>query len=333
MPTEPLSEREWGVGEWGGGCRRHFAPTSGPTPEPPCMLCVVMVVCVGLWLSVLVLSPVWAQDLSPLRVIGAKGPRSGQLYRPVGLRLAWDGQHVVVAEPGQGRLSRFQVTDGTFVDHPATGLDSPHDVEECTAGWLVTCGSSGTVELVKEGTGRGGMLTTMGGCVLPARADVCLGSVSCAWCGVVWCGVCGVCGVVWCGGRLIHSVINVATHSHTISPCHHLTPYTITHHHHVPYPHHAISTHTPHHPLRLCSVPHVSLHPAAQDRSRMSSSRHRTPSPSPPPPLATQHWACLFGSWGARAASSCFDGMRSNSGQSCVRLAPPLCLSAVPCGL
>ncbi len=38
----------------------------------------------------------------------------------------------------------------------ATGLDGPHDVEECEGGWLVACSNSRTIEFVDDGGGPGG---------------------------------------------------------------------------------------------------------------------------------------------------------------------------------
>jgi hypothetical protein len=81
---------------------------------------------------------------------GFRGPGSagGQLYRPYGLRFTADGTGLAVADYWNDRVSVFCAEDGSFVQHVATGLSFPHDVEECEGGWLVACFGSNTIELV-----------------------------------------------------------------------------------------------------------------------------------------------------------------------------------------
>jgi hypothetical protein len=96
---------------------------------------------------------------------GGPGDADGQLSRPNGLRLSADGTGLVVADPGNSRVSQFHVEDGSFVRHVATGLRGPWDVEECESGWLVVCMSSHCIESVNrsvDSVGSGG-LSTLGG--------------------------------------------------------------------------------------------------------------------------------------------------------------------------
>jgi sugar lactone lactonase YvrE len=84
---------------------------------------------------------------------GGPGDADGQLRRPNGLRLSADGTGLVVADPGNYRVSQFHVEDGSFVRHVATGLDRPWDVEECEGGWLAACMGSHCIEFVDSGGG------------------------------------------------------------------------------------------------------------------------------------------------------------------------------------
>jgi hypothetical protein len=79
------------------------------------------------------------------------GKGHDQLNMPLGLRFAVDGVGLVVADFKNNRVSMFNVEDGSFVRHVATGLASPRDVEECAGGWLVACIGSDTVEWVRDG--------------------------------------------------------------------------------------------------------------------------------------------------------------------------------------
>ncbi len=56
---------------------------------------------------------------------------------------------LAVGDALNDRVSFFQIKDGSFVRHMATGLDGPRDMEECEGGWwLVACHTSHTVEFV-----------------------------------------------------------------------------------------------------------------------------------------------------------------------------------------
>jgi hypothetical protein len=96
-----------------------------------------------------------------VRVIGGglRGPGTldGQLTVPRGLRFSGDSSNICVADWFNGRVSVFRVGDGGFVQHMATGLSGPMDVEEVEGGWLVACSGSHTVEFVgDDGAGGGG---------------------------------------------------------------------------------------------------------------------------------------------------------------------------------
>ncbi len=85
------------------------------------------------------------------RVIGG----STQVFLPYGLRFTADGTGLVVARGGR-HVGLFQVTDGSFVRHLATELDSPRDVEEWEGRWMVACSGSLSVEFVGGGEGGSG---------------------------------------------------------------------------------------------------------------------------------------------------------------------------------
>jgi len=89
---------------------------------------------------------------------GGPGSRDGQLKIPWGLRFRFsgDGFAICVADYGNDRASVLRVGDGRFVRHMATGLSSPHDVEEVEGGWLVACWDSDSVEFVGDGVGGDG---------------------------------------------------------------------------------------------------------------------------------------------------------------------------------
>jgi hypothetical protein len=67
-----------------------------------------------------------------------------------------------VADSENGRASVFRVDNGGFVQHMATGLGWPYDMEEVEGGWLVACGGSHRVLLVGDGDGGGGGWPSLG---------------------------------------------------------------------------------------------------------------------------------------------------------------------------
>jgi hypothetical protein len=81
-------------------------------------------------------------------------PEGGKLSMPRGLRLTRDGTSLCVSH--LDRISLFRVRDGAFVQHLATGLHGPADVEEVQGGWLVACWRSNSVQSVPSGTGNSG---------------------------------------------------------------------------------------------------------------------------------------------------------------------------------
>jgi hypothetical protein len=88
---------------------------------------------------------------------GGPGSADRQLNCPRGLRFSGDGAGlaVVVADAANHRVTMLRAEDGCFVQHVATGLRDPCDVEECEGGWLVACGRSNTIESAGDGVGRG----------------------------------------------------------------------------------------------------------------------------------------------------------------------------------
>jgi hypothetical protein len=59
------------------------------------------------------------------------------LEMPRGVRFSKDGETICVADAGSNQASVFRVGDGRLVQHLATELRGPCDVEEVEAGWLV----------------------------------------------------------------------------------------------------------------------------------------------------------------------------------------------------
>jgi hypothetical protein len=91
-----------------------------------------------------------------LRALGRLcGSGEGQLCRPWGVRISADGAHVVVADSGNGRLTRFRVSTGAFAGHVGTGLPFVVDLEQCPGGWLAACPSDHTVHSLPS-SGREG---------------------------------------------------------------------------------------------------------------------------------------------------------------------------------
>jgi hypothetical protein len=82
---------------------------------------------------------------------GCPGRADGELNYPFGLRFTGDGTGLAVADAWNHRVSVSRVEDGSFVQHVATGLDDPMEVEECEGGWLVACYGSHTIEVVGGG--------------------------------------------------------------------------------------------------------------------------------------------------------------------------------------
>ena len=81
---------------------------------------------------------------------GGPGAADGQLSAPFGLRFSGDGSAVCVADRGNNRVSLFRVADGAFVQHIASEIRCPLDVEAIGGGWAV---AHATVEFV-GGDGR-----------------------------------------------------------------------------------------------------------------------------------------------------------------------------------
>ena len=84
---------------------------------------------------------------------GGPGAADGQLRMPYGLRFPADKSAICVADSGNNRGSLFRVADGAFVQHIASEIRCPLDVEEVEDGWAVACTGSHTVEFV-SGDGR-----------------------------------------------------------------------------------------------------------------------------------------------------------------------------------
>jgi hypothetical protein len=87
---------------------------------------------------------------------GGPGGADGQLRCPFGLRFTADGTGLAVADFDNGRVTLVGIADGSFVQHVATALCGPFDVEEWEGGWLVACGGSHTVESVVGSCCSGG---------------------------------------------------------------------------------------------------------------------------------------------------------------------------------
>jgi hypothetical protein len=92
---------------------------------------------------------------------------------PYGLRFSADGSMVCVADKKNGRVCAFRVGDGAFLQHIATGLREPTDVEEVEGGWLVACQASNSLVVARRagGTATGSGTEPTVTCAGPGEAE------------------------------------------------------------------------------------------------------------------------------------------------------------------
>jgi DNA-binding beta-propeller fold protein YncE len=78
--------------------------------------------------------------VKPEVTIGSgRGKRlNGHLYSPMGVAFSADGRHILVADWGNHRVSKFSAASGAFVAHAATnGISYPRDVVQLEDGSMV----------------------------------------------------------------------------------------------------------------------------------------------------------------------------------------------------
>jgi hypothetical protein len=77
---------------------------------------------------------------------GSSGLNDGQLHCPTGVAFTTDGRHLLVADWGNHRVSKFSVASGAFIAHVATkaanGISFPRDVLQCEDGSIVVAQDS-----------------------------------------------------------------------------------------------------------------------------------------------------------------------------------------------
>lgn len=75
---------------------------------------------------------------------------NGGLNGPYGVRLTPDGQHVVVVDRDNNRVSKFRVVDGAFVGLVVPAVRWAVDAESSPLGWLVTDHGGDSLELYPD---------------------------------------------------------------------------------------------------------------------------------------------------------------------------------------
>lgn len=99
-----------------------------------CIAASVEMIAVGTWSD---MKPVLIFDVLSgglIRVFGVKGPAVGQLSGPSGIRFTPDGEHLLISEHSNDRLSLFTLT-GKFVACGGVGtLNRPSDVDFASNG-------------------------------------------------------------------------------------------------------------------------------------------------------------------------------------------------------
>ena len=73
--------------------------------------------------------------------LGAAGNGDGQLWAPLGITFTADGRHILVADYGNDRVSKFNAVSGAFITHLATkaanGIQFPRDIIQCEDGSIL----------------------------------------------------------------------------------------------------------------------------------------------------------------------------------------------------
>ena len=85
------------------------------------------------------------------------GSSDGQLSRPHGVTFTADGRHILVADWGNDRVSKFSADSGSFIAHAVTnGISYPRDVLQFGDGSIaVAQGFSGSSSVVCDGVDGG----------------------------------------------------------------------------------------------------------------------------------------------------------------------------------
>jgi DNA-binding beta-propeller fold protein YncE len=83
---------------------------------------------------------------------GAYGRGDGQLHNPHGVTFTADGCHILVADWGNRRVSKFSAASGAFIAHViSNGITFPRDVLQCEDGSIVVAHQDGVTCVGKDG--------------------------------------------------------------------------------------------------------------------------------------------------------------------------------------
>jgi hypothetical protein len=83
---------------------------------------------------------------------GTSGNADGQLSFPSGVTFTADGCHILVADCGNNRVSKFRAASGAFVAHViSNGIRYPTDVLQCEDGSIVVAHEDGVTCVEKDG--------------------------------------------------------------------------------------------------------------------------------------------------------------------------------------
>jgi hypothetical protein len=75
---------------------------------------------------------------------GFRGSGDGQLWRPYGVTFTADGRHILVADWGNDRVSKFTAASGAFIAHViSNGISDPRDVIQCEDGSIAVAQGKG----------------------------------------------------------------------------------------------------------------------------------------------------------------------------------------------
>jgi DNA-binding beta-propeller fold protein YncE len=83
---------------------------------------------------------------------GSEGNADGQLSFPNGVTFTADGCHILVADWGNRRVSKFSADSGAFIAHViSNGISDPSDVLQCEDGSIVVAHDYGMTCVMKDG--------------------------------------------------------------------------------------------------------------------------------------------------------------------------------------
>jgi DNA-binding beta-propeller fold protein YncE len=83
---------------------------------------------------------------------GTAGNADGELHYPRGVTFATDGCHILVADCGNHRASKFSAASGAFIAHViSNGIRYPTDVLQCEDGSMVVVHEEGVASVGKDG--------------------------------------------------------------------------------------------------------------------------------------------------------------------------------------